>query len=75
VAYLINALIRGRDSNSPVYGFAIFVVGQGGNTPEQPTIKYRVDGQEDAEISVDGQDENAEISLAPAKERLLLPCR
>jgi hypothetical protein len=51
-AYLIKALIRGNEINSPVYGFDIFVVRQGGNTPEEPTMKYRVGVQEDTEISI-----------------------
>jgi hypothetical protein len=38
-AYLIKALIRGKESNSPVYGFDIFVDGQDGTTPEEPTMR------------------------------------
>ena len=51
-AYLIKAKIRGRESNSPIYGFDIFQVGQGGSTPDEPTMKYRVGFQEDTAISV-----------------------
>jgi len=51
-AYLIKAKIRRRESNSPVYGFDIFEVNQGQDTPNEPTMKYRVGAQEDTTISI-----------------------
>jgi hypothetical protein len=51
-AYLIKAKIRGKKSDSPINGFDIFRVGQGGSTPDEPTMKYRVGVQEDTAISV-----------------------
>jgi hypothetical protein len=41
-AFLIKILLRGKKKNSPVYGFDIFVVGQDGETPEEPTMKFKV---------------------------------
>ena len=52
VAYLIKALRHGTSRESPVYGFDIFQVGQDQSTPEKPTMKYRVGGQEDTVISI-----------------------
>ncbi len=52
-AYLIKALRRGKnESDSPVYGFNIFQVDRDQETPDEPTMKYRCGGQEDAEISI-----------------------
>jgi hypothetical protein len=52
VAYIIKALRRGTKSEAPVYGFDVFQVGQDQLTPDEPTMKYRVGGQEDTVISI-----------------------
>jgi hypothetical protein len=52
VAYLIKALRRGTSPEAPVYGFDVFRVGQDQLTPGEPTMKYRVGGQEDTVISI-----------------------
>ena len=52
VAYLIKALRRGKNVDSPVYGFNVFQVDEDRNTPEEPMMKYRCGGQEDVEISI-----------------------
>jgi hypothetical protein len=51
-AYLIKALHRGNESDSPVYGFNVFQVDRDQETPDEPTMKYRCGGQEDVEISI-----------------------
>lgn len=51
-AYLIKALRRGNESDSPVYGFNVFQVDRDQETPDEPTMKYRCGGQDDAEISI-----------------------
>ena len=52
VAYLIKALRRGTSLEAPVYGFDVFQVGQDQRTPDEPTMKYRVGGQEDTVIRI-----------------------
>ena len=52
VAFIIKALRRGTKSEAPVYGFDVFQVGQDQLTPDEPTMKYRVGGQEDTVISI-----------------------
>ena len=66
VAYLIKALRHGTTSrDSPVYGFDIFQVEQGHSTPAEPTLTYRVGGeQEDTVISITPES----MGLAPDTE-------
>ena len=52
VAYLIKALRRGTSLEAPVYGFDVFQVGQNQSKPDEPTMKYRVGGQEDTVIRI-----------------------
>jgi hypothetical protein len=52
VAYLIKALRRGTSLEAPVYGFDIYQVGQDQRTPDEPTMKYRVGGEEDTVIRI-----------------------
>jgi hypothetical protein len=56
VAYLIKALRRGTKADSLVLGFDVYEVHQDGRTAEDPSIKYRVGGQEDAQITLDPVD-------------------
>ena len=52
VAYLIKTLRRGTSLEAPVYGFDIFQVGQDQRTTDEPTMKYRVGGEEDTVIRI-----------------------
>jgi hypothetical protein len=79
IAYLIKALRRGEASNSPVYGFNVFQVGQDQTTPQEPTMKYRVGRQEDTVISIapaemgfvdDGEGEPFLIRMSDIREEL-----
>lgn len=51
-AFLIKALRRGKEGDSPVYGFNVFQVDQDQDTPDEPTMKYRCGGHEDTEIKI-----------------------
>ena len=78
VAYLIKALRRGTSLDAPVYGFDIYQVGQDQRTPDRPTMKYRVGGQEDTVIRItpvsmgllDDEGEPFTIELSAIRERL-----
>jgi len=78
VAYLIKALCRGTSREAPVYGFDIFQVGRDQRTPDRPTMKYRVGGQEDTVIRitpasmglVDDEGEAFTIEMSAIRERL-----
>jgi hypothetical protein len=80
VAYLIQALPRGTSPKAPVYGFDIFQVGQDQLTPDEPTMKYRVGGQDDTVISItpasmglaDDEGEPFTIEMSAIRERLQL---
>jgi hypothetical protein len=78
VAYLIKALRRGASRKAPVYGFDIFQVGQDQFTPDEPTMKYRVGGQENTVIRItpasmglyDDEGEPFTIEMSAIRERL-----
>ena len=80
VAYLIKALRRGTSPKSPVYGFDVFQVQQNQLTLEEPTMRYRVGGQEDTVISItpasmgltDDEGGPFTIELSNIRERLKL---
>ena len=65
VTYLIKARRRGKDADSPVYGFDVYEVRQENRTAEEPTLKHRVGAKEDVEITVDPVD----MGLAANRER------
>jgi hypothetical protein len=78
VAYLIKALRRGASGEAPVYGFDVFQVGQDQRTPDEPTLKYRVGGQEDTVIRItqasmgllDDEGEPLTIEMSAIREEL-----
>ena len=78
VAYLIKALRRGTNRGAPVYGFDIYQVGQDQHTPDEPTMKYRVGGQEDTVIRItsasmgflDDEGEPFTIEISAIREEL-----
>lgn len=72
VAILIKALRRGKNKDSPVYGFDVYVVRQDETTPEAPAMKYRVGGQEDCEVVVDIGDMGL-IEDVEDKDDLVIP--
>jgi hypothetical protein len=61
-----------------VYGFDIFRVEQGQSTPEEPTMKYGVGGQDDTVISVSpatmglADDEGGAFTIAMSDIREIL---
>ena len=80
LAYLINALPHGTSPESDVYGFDVFQVGQDQLTPDEPTMRYRVGGQEDIVIRImpasmglaDDEGEPFTIELSDIREALEL---
>jgi len=78
VAYLIKALRRGASGEAPVYGFDVFQVGQDQRTPDEPTLKYRVGGQDDTVIRItqasmgllDDEGEAFTIEMSAIREEL-----
>eukprot|EP00980_Cylindrotheca_fusiformis_P011264 scaffold2594_cov85-Cylindrotheca_fusiformis.AAC.6 len=56
VAYLIKVLQTEPPLDSPVYGFDVYEVRQDQRTPDNPTLQYRVGGNEDVAITITAED-------------------
>jgi hypothetical protein len=66
VAYLIKILRKDKTKDSSVYGFDVYEIRRDRTTPDDPTVQYRVGGNQEGVITVTAR----ELDLAPSESTL-----